>query len=67
MLFGKKNKNTFADSEALCTKLLEDYNVAVIPGGAFGAEGYIRISYAASHEEIKKGLTRINDFIKKHI
>jgi len=63
----EKNKNTFADSEALCTKLLEDYNVAVIPGGAFGAEGYIRISYAASHEEIKKGLTRINDFIKKHI
>jgi aspartate aminotransferase len=63
----ERNKNLFADSEALCTKLLEEYNVAVIPGGAFGAEGYLRISYAASKEEIKKGLTRINDFIKKHI
>lgn len=60
------NKASFADSEALCTKLLQEHNVAAIPGGAFGAEGWLRISYAASLDEIKKGLSRINDFIKKY-
>ncbi|MGE3063492.1 MAG: pyridoxal phosphate-dependent aminotransferase [bacterium] len=62
----EENRDRYPDSEAVCTKLLEGYNVAVIPGGAFGAEGWLRISYAASLDEIKKGLTRINDFVKKY-
>jgi aspartate aminotransferase len=42
-------------------KLLEEYWVAVTPGGAFGmaGEGYIRISYAASTERLLEGLRRI--------
>lgn len=60
---GKK----FKTSEDICTKLLEDYKVAVIPGGAFGAEGFLRISYAASMEEIEKGIDRIEKFLKENI
>ena len=61
-----ENKSRFENSESVCTKLLEEYNVAVIPGGAFGAEGWLRISYAASLDEIKKGLSRIHDFVKRY-
>ncbi len=39
--------------------LLDDAKVAVVPGEAFGAEGHIRLSYATSMENIKKGLERI--------
>lgn len=43
--------------------LLENYNVAVIPGIAFGADDYIRLSYATSMENIKIGLDRIEEFV----
>jgi aspartate aminotransferase len=39
--------------------LLEDFHVAVVPGGEFGAEGHLRLSFATSLETIKKGLERI--------
>jgi aspartate aminotransferase len=49
------------NSFSLAEQLLEDYKVAVTPGGAFGiaGEGYIRISYAASTERLLEGLRRI--------
>ena len=55
-------------SEEFATKLLEEQKVAVVPGSAFGAggEGFIRISYAYSIEDLKKALDRINIFIKKY-
>lgn len=55
-------------SEDFCTKLLEEEKVAVVPGHVFGnaGEGYIRISYAYSIEEIKEALGRIQRFVKKH-
>jgi len=40
--------------------LLEEAKVAVVPGIEFGADNYIRISFAVSTEEIKEGITRIN-------
>lgn len=46
-------------SQTLLMKAL----VAVVPGSAFGAEGHIRISFAASMEELKKGVKRIGDFV----
>lgn len=46
-------------------KLLEEELVAVVPGIAFGAEGYIRLSYATSDEIIKKGIERIARFCAK--
>jgi len=44
-------------------KLLEKAHVAVVPGEAFGTTDHIRISYAASMEELSRGLDRIQQFI----
>ena len=49
-------------SEEFSDRLLEEQKVAVVSGHAFGAEGYIRLSYATSDEIIEKGLTRIQEF-----
>ncbi len=51
-------------SEAFCARLLEKEKVAAVPGAAFGAEGYLRLSYATSDEIIGKGLTRLANFCK---
>ncbi len=45
--------------------LLEEAKVAVVPGSAFGKEGYIRMSYATSMENIMKGMERIKEALKK--
>ena len=45
--------------------LLEQEKVAVVSGHAFGADGYIRLSYATSDEIIEKGLVRIASFCKE--
>ena len=54
-------------SEEFATKLLETEKVAVVPGTAFGdsGEGFVRISYAYSLENLKKALERIERFIMK--
>lgn len=46
-------------------RLLEEEKVAVAPGEAFGSEGYMRISYATSMEQIEKGLDRIEKFCSR--
>ena len=43
-------------------KLLEKQNVAVVQGSAFGLDGYFRISYATSMENLKKAMERIKSF-----
>jgi aspartate aminotransferase len=48
----------------LAKELLEQAHVAVIPGDAFGAPGYLRISYATSMETIEEGLQRLNRFFR---
>lgn len=53
------------DSLAFSDVLLDEENVAVIPGSAFGVDNYIRLSYATSLENIEKGLNRIENFLKK--
>ena len=45
-----------------CNRLLEQEKVAAVPGSAFGAEGYLRLSYATSDEIIAKGVTRLARF-----
>ena len=45
-----------------CTRLLDVEKVAAVPGSAFGAEGYLRLSYATSDEIIKKGVERLARF-----
>ncbi|MDO5392502.1 MAG: aminotransferase class I/II-fold pyridoxal phosphate-dependent enzyme [Eubacteriales bacterium] len=55
-------------SEEFAQKLLEEEKVAVVPGSAFGdcGEGYIRISYAYSLEDLKIALAHIRTFIDRH-
>ena len=43
-------------------KLLEKAEVAVVQGSAFGLDGYFRISYATSMENLKKAMQRIKTF-----
>ena len=55
-------------SEEFASRLLEETNVAIVPGTAFGdcGEGYARISYAYSLEHIKEAISRISWFIGKY-
>ena len=46
-------------SAAFCEKLLADYHLALVPGEAFGEQGYIRLSFAASDEVITKAIERL--------
>ena len=50
-------------SEEFCTRMIKEGKVAAVPGSCFGAEGYIRLSYCYSDDELKKGLDRIADFL----
>lgn len=59
-LFGKSaNGNVINNSSDLAAYLLEEAKVALVSGDAFGADQYIRLSYATSMENIQKGLDRI--------
>jgi aspartate aminotransferase len=51
-------------SAEFATRLLNEALVAVVPGSAFGADAHIRLSYATSMENIKKGMDRIEAFLK---
>ncbi|WP_298836394.1 pyridoxal phosphate-dependent aminotransferase [Clostridium sp.] len=57
------NGKVIKDSISFSKLLLEKEKVAVIPGIAFGADNFIRLSYATSMENIKKGLDRIESFV----
>ncbi len=59
-----KIKDTGLKSTEFCAKLLEQEKVAAVPGIAFGADDYIRISYATSMDNIQKGLDRIEKFCR---
>jgi aspartate aminotransferase len=48
---------TVNDSLAFCKACLETAHVNLVPGSAFGAEGFVRMSYATSREELEGGLT----------
>ncbi|MDO4475952.1 MAG: aminotransferase class I/II-fold pyridoxal phosphate-dependent enzyme [Lachnospiraceae bacterium] len=55
-------------SDEFATKLLQEERVAVVPGTAFGdcGEGYVRISYAYSVEQLKKAMERLGRFVARH-
>ncbi len=55
----KNGKISAANDMAFAEYLLEKYDVAVVPGSAFGAEGYFRISFATSMESLQTALDRI--------
>ena len=60
----EKYKDDF-NSTTLSSYLLEEANVAVVPGIGFGSDNYIRLSYATSDENIVKGLERIKGAVEK--
>ncbi len=55
----KVDKISAATDMAFAEYLLEKFDVAVVPGSAFGAEGYFRISFATSMDNLKEALNRI--------
>ncbi|MEA2063205.1 MAG: aminotransferase class I/II-fold pyridoxal phosphate-dependent enzyme, partial [Gemmatimonadota bacterium] len=58
--FGKSfDGKTISGSVDLCNFLLEEMNVAAVPGGGFGADNHLRLSYASSLEALEKALDRI--------
>ena len=59
-LLGKKTK--LKTDKDFVQKLLEKSEVAVVQGSAFGLDGYFRISYATSMENLKKAMERIRSF-----
>lgn len=60
------NKNLIGapNDIALSEYLLESAGVAVVPGSAFGCDGYIRLSFATSMENLKQALSRIKNLLK---
>lgn len=59
-----KDSLDYKDSFSIefCNRLLDEYQVAAVPGIAFGIDNYIRISYACSEDNFTKGLERIIKF-----
>jgi aspartate aminotransferase len=65
-LYGKSLAGkTVSGSAVFASLLLEDSNVALVPGADFGAENCIRLSYATSMANIEKGVGRIAEFCAK--
>ena len=65
-VFGKRyNGAPIVDSMSFTQLLLDNSHVAVVPGAGFGADAYVRLSYATSMENIEKGLARIKEFVGK--
>jgi len=62
-LFPNISKFGLSDQE-FCARLLEKEKVAAVPGSAFGAQGYLRLSYATSDTIIAKGVARLASFCK---
>jgi aspartate aminotransferase len=52
------------DSATFCQAALEVAHVNLVPGSAFGAEGYVRLSFAASREQLSGGLDRLEKLLK---
>lgn len=59
-LLGKSfNGKLIETSSDMATLLLDEVKVALVPGSSFGAEGFLRLSYATSMEKIKEGIDRV--------
>ncbi|GEM_PF-5630 len=61
----KEKYKSDRNSSMLCSYLLDEARVAVVPGVEFGNDNYLRLSYATSDENIKKGLERITEAINR--
>ncbi|HLY66670.1 MAG TPA: aminotransferase class I/II-fold pyridoxal phosphate-dependent enzyme, partial [Chloroflexota bacterium] len=61
-------KITGLSSEDFSLKLLQEEQVAVVPGTAFGehGEGHVRMCYATAYEQIEEALARMRRFVQRH-
>ena len=65
-ILGRRFNDIVLDSSAsLAEYFLNEAKVAVVPGDAFGAPGFMRLSYATSMDNIEKGLDRLESAIKQ--
>jgi len=63
--FGKTLKGKkITDSASFCAAALETVHVNLVQGSAFGAEGYVRLSFATSREQINKGIDKLAEFLQ---
>jgi aspartate aminotransferase len=60
--FGKAG---ITDSQSFADYLLDEARVAVVPGSGFGADGFVRISYATSMERLHEGIRRMDAALRK--
>ena len=64
--FGKSyNETKIEGSMDLAMYLIAEAQVATVPGSVFGAEGFMRIAYATSMENLKEGISRIKEAVGK--
>ncbi|HRG10782.1 MAG TPA: aminotransferase class I/II-fold pyridoxal phosphate-dependent enzyme, partial [Cyclobacteriaceae bacterium] len=60
--YGKKDGDwVIKDGDELCLYLLEKAHVSLVPGGAFGEEKCVRLSYAASEKELIEAMRRVKE------
>lgn len=52
------------DSMEFCKKILQDEGIALVPGSAFGMEGFVRFSFACSTKDIQEGIVRLERFVR---
>lgn len=55
-----------ATDTELATRILEESDLALVPGSAFGSDGYMRLSFATSMEELQGAMARLADFLEKN-
>lgn len=67
--FGKPlgSGKTVHNASDFCTALLEDAHVALVTGDAFGAPGYVRLSFATSLKNLEAGLDRLEAFLASRL
>jgi len=64
-LFGRSHQGTMIESSAVLARLLlEREGLAIVSGDGFGAPEYIRISYAASMDDLRQGFDRLERFVR---
>lgn len=64
---GAMKETGCATDTELATRILEESDLALVPGSAFGLDGYMRLSFATSMEELQAAMKRLADFLQKAI
>ena len=64
--YGKSfNGKKIANGDDFCLYMLEEGHVSLVPGGAFGDEACVRLSYAASEKELREAMSRMKNALSK--